>query len=91
MADSTDTHRRTRAERSGSGRIGEWHPTPSSAQRPDEKVAIRWLRVFPGRRLEEHLPEPTKNDVKNFTLWYHPVQSTQRQEVQPRICTDRHG
>ena len=25
----------------------------------DEEVAIRWLRVFPGRRLEEHLAEPT--------------------------------
>jgi hypothetical protein len=31
---------------------------------PDEEVAIRWLRVFPGRRLEEHLAEPTENDVK---------------------------
>ncbi|MEM6473434.1 MAG: hypothetical protein AAF802_28000 [Planctomycetota bacterium] len=30
----------------------------------DEEVAIRWLRVFPGRRLEEHLAEPTENDVK---------------------------
>ena len=30
----------------------------------DEEVAIRWLRVFPGRRLEEHLAEPTDNDVK---------------------------
>ncbi len=30
----------------------------------DEQVAIRWLRVFPGRRLEEHLAEPTENDVK---------------------------
>jgi hypothetical protein len=30
----------------------------------DEDVAIRWLRVFPGRRLEEHLGEPTKNDVE---------------------------
>ncbi|TWT71792.1 transposase [Crateriforma conspicua] len=29
----------------------------------DEEVAIRWLRVFPGRRLEEHLAEPTENDV----------------------------
>jgi hypothetical protein len=31
---------------------------------PDEEVAIRWLRVFPGRRLEEHLAEPTENDVR---------------------------
>jgi REP element-mobilizing transposase RayT len=30
----------------------------------DEQVAIRWLRVFPGRRLEEHLAEPTENDVR---------------------------
>ncbi|WP_182871507.1 hypothetical protein, partial [Stieleria mannarensis] len=29
----------------------------------DQEVAIRWLRVFPGRRLEEHLAEPTENDV----------------------------
>ena len=29
----------------------------------DQQVAIRWLRVFPGRRLEEHLAEPTENDV----------------------------
>ena len=24
----------------------------------DQEVAIRWLRVFPGKRLEEHLAEP---------------------------------
>jgi REP element-mobilizing transposase RayT len=29
----------------------------------EKDVAIRWLRVFPGRRLEEHLAEPTENDV----------------------------
>src|SRR6056297_692667 len=29
----------------------------------DREVAIRWLRVFPGRRLEEHPAEPTDNDV----------------------------
>ncbi|MEM9368823.1 MAG: hypothetical protein AAGD07_22760 [Planctomycetota bacterium] len=34
------------------------------AQWSDEEAAIRWLRVFPGRRLEEHLAEPTENDVK---------------------------
>ena len=34
------------------------------AQWSDEEVAIRWLRVFPGRRLEEHLAEPTDSDVK---------------------------
>lgn len=32
----------------------------------DEEAAIRWLRVFPGRRLEEHLAEPTENDVKTL-------------------------
>ena len=30
----------------------------------DEEVALRWLRVFPGRRLDEQLAEPTKEDVK---------------------------
>jgi hypothetical protein len=30
----------------------------------DEEVAIRWLRVFPGRRLEEHLAEPSQTDVQ---------------------------
>lgn len=30
----------------------------------DEDVAMRWLRVFPGRRLEEHLAEPNENDIK---------------------------
>lgn len=30
----------------------------------DEQVAIRWLRIFPGRRLEEHLAQPTQNDVQ---------------------------
>jgi REP element-mobilizing transposase RayT len=34
------------------------------AQWSDEEVAIRWLRVFPGKRLEEHLAEPTDNDVQ---------------------------
>ncbi len=29
----------------------------------DREVAIRWLRVFPGRRLDEQLAEPTSNDV----------------------------
>lgn len=32
----------------------------------DQEVAIRWLRVFPGRRLEEHLAEPTENDVNQL-------------------------
>ena len=30
----------------------------------DQEVAIRWLRVFPGRRLEEYLAEPTDSDVQ---------------------------
>jgi hypothetical protein len=30
----------------------------------DNDVAIRWLKIFPGRRLEEHLGEPTSTDVK---------------------------
>ena len=29
----------------------------------DEEVAIRWLRVFPGKRIEEHLAEPTDHEV----------------------------
>jgi REP element-mobilizing transposase RayT len=36
------------------------------AQWSDQEVAIRWLRVFPGRRLEEHLAEPTENDVNTL-------------------------
>ncbi|MFG0254944.1 MAG: transposase, partial [Rhodopirellula sp. JB053] len=32
----------------------------------DEEVAIRWLRVFPGRRMEEHLAEPTEHEVKTL-------------------------
>ncbi|HBJ33689.1 MAG TPA: hypothetical protein DDZ51_02780 [Planctomycetaceae bacterium] len=35
--------------------VGKWS---------DQEVAIRWLRVFPGRRLEEHLAEPTDSDVQ---------------------------
>lgn len=29
----------------------------------DRDAAIRWLRVFPGRRLEEHLAEPTDSSI----------------------------
>ncbi|MGV3484894.1 MAG: hypothetical protein ACO1RT_10795, partial [Planctomycetaceae bacterium] len=32
----------------------------------DQEVAIRWLRVFPGRRLEECLAEPTEVDVQRL-------------------------
>lgn len=30
----------------------------------DHEVAIRWLRVFPGHRIEDHLAEPSEIDVK---------------------------
>ncbi|MEM7479206.1 MAG: hypothetical protein AAF483_29830 [Planctomycetota bacterium] len=36
------------------------------AQWSDEEVAIRWLRVFPGKRLDEHLGEPTDHDVETL-------------------------
>lgn len=29
----------------------------------DEEVATRWLKLFPGRRLEEYLGDPTKADI----------------------------
>jgi hypothetical protein len=32
----------------------------------DREVALRWLKVFPGRRLEEHLAEPAEGDVKTL-------------------------
>ncbi len=31
----------------------------------DEEIARRWLRLFPGRRLEDFLGEPTKQDIAN--------------------------
>lgn len=37
-----------------------------AAQWSDEEVAIRWLKVFPGRRIEEQLAEPTDIDVKQL-------------------------
>ena len=30
----------------------------------NEEVALRWLRVFPGRRLDEQLADPTEADVR---------------------------
>ena len=36
------------------------------AEWSDREVAIRWLRVFPGRRLDEHLGEPTDVDVETL-------------------------
>lgn len=32
----------------------------------DEEAAIRWLKVFPGRRIEEHLADPTEHEVKTL-------------------------
>jgi hypothetical protein len=29
----------------------------------DKEVALRWLRIFPGQRIDEHLAEPTTNAV----------------------------
>ena len=46
--------------------VGQWS---------DQEVAIRWLRVFPGKRLEEHLAEPTDHDVETL------VRDTERMEV----------
>ena len=32
----------------------------------DSEVALRWLRIFPGRRIDEQLAEPTTNDVETL-------------------------
>ena len=32
----------------------------------DSDVALRWLRVFPGRRIDEQLADPTTNDVETL-------------------------
>lgn len=32
----------------------------------DREVAERWLRLFPGKRLEEHLGQPTVNDIESL-------------------------
>ncbi len=46
----------------------------------DEEAAVRWLRVFPGRRLDEQLAEPTENDVRTL------ARNTQRMaEVRSRL------
>lgn len=34
------------------------------AQWTDEQVALRWLRLFPGRRIDEQLADPTESDVQ---------------------------
>ena len=46
----------------------------------DAEVALRWLRVFPGRRIDEHLAEPTTNDVDTL------AKITERiQEIRTRL------
>ncbi len=32
----------------------------------DDEVATRWLKVFPGRRIEEQLAQPTESDVREL-------------------------
>ena len=46
----------------------------------DAEVAIRWLRVFPGRRIDEQLAEPTTNDVETLA---HNAQRIQ--EIRTRL------
>jgi REP element-mobilizing transposase RayT len=36
------------------------------AQWDDREVALRWLKVFPGRRIDEQLGEPTEADVEKL-------------------------
>ena len=44
------------------------------------EVALRWLRVFPGRRIDEQLADPTTNDVETL------ANNTQRiQEIRTRL------
>jgi REP element-mobilizing transposase RayT len=46
----------------------------------DAEVALRWLRVFPGRRIDEQLAEPTTNDVETL------ANNAQRiQEIRTRL------
>ncbi len=33
----------------------------------DQEVALRWLKVFPGRRMDEHLGQPTETDVESLS------------------------
>ena len=33
----------------------------------DQEVALRWLRIFPGQRIDEHLADPTTNAVDTLT------------------------
>ena len=32
----------------------------------DREVAVRWLRVYPGRRIDEQLAEPTETDIETL-------------------------
>ena len=46
----------------------------------DAEVALRWLRVFPGRRIDEQLADPTTNDVETL------ANNAQRiQEIRTRL------
>jgi REP element-mobilizing transposase RayT len=46
----------------------------------DAEVALRWLRVFPGRRIDEQLADPTTNDVETL------AHNSQRiQEIRTRL------
>lgn len=47
----------------------------------DEEVALRWLRVFPGRRLDEQLAEPTESDVKMLA-----GSAGRIKEIRSRLC-----
>jgi hypothetical protein len=53
----------------------------------NQEVAIHWMRMFPGRRLEEHLAGPTYNDVHTAAnqATVSPTVSP-RDSVQPRRC-----
>jgi REP element-mobilizing transposase RayT len=32
----------------------------------DKQIALRWLQIFPGKRIDEHLGDPTTNDVDSL-------------------------
>lgn len=48
------------------------------AEWSDEEVVTRWLRVFPGKRLDEHLAEPTRHDVQALLSQPHRVALVRR-------------
>lgn len=41
----------------------------------DYDIALRWLRIFPGRRIDEQLAEPTTNDVQTLANNKERIQS----------------